>query len=239
MRSGVAAAGVIMMIIGGAWLAAMKEGGILIIEVGGFVLPYQVIGGGIAFLGFLTFLAGLTASPPQKADPPIKINKHESEFAVVVGSPLINKTIEETEKEFGVKIEEAVRVDGVNILDLKNPIPLLEPDTILRVVGTYEQIKKSRLFSIDFKTRKLSWSEKEILARDSRLTQNEKALMAREFRLPRPGGEVPRAQRRPETNLADKGRLENGGIDQLGRERWPRKRSLVAIRRAQEKSLGK
>ena len=112
----------------------------------------------------------------------VKINKYESEFAVVAGSPLINKTVEETEKKFGVKIEEAVRVDGVNILDLKKPIPLLEPDTILRVVGTYEQIKKLRLFSIDFKTRKLSRNEKEILARDSWLTQNEKALMAREFR---------------------------------------------------------
>lgn len=106
--------------------------------------------------------------------------KYETDFAVVAGSPLINKTIEETEKEFGVKIEEAVRFG--DFLDLKKPSPPLEPDTIIKVVGTYEQIKKLRLFSIDFKTRMLSRNEKEILARDSWLTQDEKARMAREFR---------------------------------------------------------
>jgi len=148
---------------------------------------YLCLGGGFVLLTVfyaMTIRPGFSSTAPQhpqKANPSVKINKYESEFAVVVGSPLINKTIEETEKEFGVRIEEAVRVDGVNILDLKNPIPLLEPDTILKVVGTYEQIKKLRLFSIDFKTRKLSRNEKEILARDSRLTQNEKALMTREF----------------------------------------------------------
>lgn len=63
-----------MMIIGGALVVAMKEGGSPIIEIGGFKLPLPIIGGGIALLGFLVFIAGLAASPPQKAAPPVIIS---------------------------------------------------------------------------------------------------------------------------------------------------------------------
>ena len=66
MRSGVVAAGVLMMIIGGALVVFIptKEQAPFT-EIGGVgILVHQVIGAGMAFLGFLVFIAGLAASPP-------------------------------------------------------------------------------------------------------------------------------------------------------------------------------
>lgn len=68
MRTGVFTAGVLMMIIGGALVVFIPTGGQTpFIEIGGVgILLHQVIGAGLAVLGFLVFIVGLAASPPEK-----------------------------------------------------------------------------------------------------------------------------------------------------------------------------
>jgi predicted amidophosphoribosyltransferase len=65
MRSGVVAAGVFMMIIGGALVVFVPRGEQApFMNIGGVgILLHQVVGAGMAFLGFLLFIAGLAASP--------------------------------------------------------------------------------------------------------------------------------------------------------------------------------
>lgn len=68
MRTGVFAVGVLMMIIGGALVVFIPTGGQTpFIEIGGVgLILHQVVGAGLAVLGFLVFIVGLAASPPEK-----------------------------------------------------------------------------------------------------------------------------------------------------------------------------
>ena len=68
MRGGVVAAGVLMMIIGGALALVMLSQKSFSMTVGGVIINggmIALIGGGIALLGFLVFIVGLAASPSE------------------------------------------------------------------------------------------------------------------------------------------------------------------------------
>jgi len=69
MRSGVTAGGIFLMIIG-IGIAFLWSG-----EPEGGTLTPPIIGGGIGFIGFLTFIAGLAASSPKEKPTEIKEEK--------------------------------------------------------------------------------------------------------------------------------------------------------------------